>query len=75
MELAIVPAAGRNHLVSSRVPPGGGDGGFGKGPGHEGREATPYAPTPPYTASKASADHLVRAYFHTYGLPAIIAKH
>lgn len=32
-------------------------------------EATPYAPNSPYSASKAGSDHLVRAYFHTYGLP------
>ena len=32
-------------------------------------ETTPYAPNSPYAASKASADHLVRAYHHTYGLP------
>lgn len=32
-------------------------------------ENTPYAPNSPYSASKASSDHLVRAYFHTYGLP------
>lgn len=31
-------------------------------------EATPYAPNSPYSASKAAADHLVRAYHHTYGL-------
>jgi dTDP-glucose 4,6-dehydratase len=31
-------------------------------------ETTPYAPNSPYAASKASADHLVRAYHHTYGL-------
>jgi dTDP-glucose 4,6-dehydratase len=31
-------------------------------------ENTPYAPNSPYSASKAGADHLVRAYFHTYGL-------
>jgi dTDP-glucose 4,6-dehydratase len=31
-------------------------------------EATPYAPSSPYSASKAGADHLVRAYHHTYGL-------
>ncbi len=37
-------------------------------------ETTPYAPNSPYAASKASADHLVRAYFHTYGLPAIITN-
>jgi dTDP-glucose 4,6-dehydratase len=32
-------------------------------------EQTPYAPNSPYAASKAAADHLVRAYYHTYGLP------
>jgi len=31
-------------------------------------EDTPYAPNSPYAASKAASDHLVRAYFHTYGL-------
>ena len=31
-------------------------------------ETSPYAPNSPYAASKASSDHLVRAYFHTYGL-------
>jgi dTDP-glucose 4,6-dehydratase len=34
-------------------------------------EATPYAPNSPYAASKAGADHLVRAYCHTYGLPTL----
>ena len=34
-------------------------------------ETTPYAPNSPYAASKAASDHLVRAYWHTYGLPAI----
>ena len=34
-------------------------------------EQTPYAPNSPYSASKASSDHLVRAYYHTYGLPTI----
>jgi dTDP-glucose 4,6-dehydratase len=34
-------------------------------------ESTPYAPNSPYAASKASADHLVRAYHHTYGLPTL----
>ncbi len=32
-------------------------------------ETTPYTPNSPYSASKAGSDHLVRAYFHTYGLP------
>jgi dTDP-glucose 4,6-dehydratase len=34
-------------------------------------ETTPYAPNSPYAASKAGADHLARAYWHTYGLPVI----
>jgi dTDP-glucose 4,6-dehydratase len=34
-------------------------------------EETRYAPNSPYAASKAAADHLVRAYFHTYGLPVL----
>lgn len=34
-------------------------------------ESTPYAPNSPYSASKAGADHLVRAYHHTYGLPVV----
>ncbi len=34
-------------------------------------EETPYAPSSPYSASKASSDHLVRAYHHTYGLPVL----
>ena len=41
--------------------------------GSEGRftETTPYAPNSPYSASKAASDHLVRAWFHTYGLPVL----
>jgi dTDP-glucose 4,6-dehydratase len=34
-------------------------------------EATPYAPNSPYAASKASSDHLVRAFHHTYGFPTL----
>ncbi|GAA6140503.1 dTDP-glucose 4,6-dehydratase [Hydrogenophaga sp. 5NK40-0174] len=34
-------------------------------------ETTPYAPNSPYSASKASSDHLVRAYHHTYGMPVL----
>ena len=34
-------------------------------------ETTSYAPNSPYSASKAAADHLVRAYHHTYGLPTL----
>jgi dTDP-glucose 4,6-dehydratase len=37
-------------------------------------EETPYAPNSPYAASKASSDHLVRAWVHTYGLPAIVTN-
>ncbi|MBW4664294.1 MAG: dTDP-glucose 4,6-dehydratase [Chroococcus sp. CMT-3BRIN-NPC107] len=37
-------------------------------------ETTPYAPNSPYSASKASSDHLARAYFHTYGLPTIVTN-
>ncbi len=38
------------------------------------RETTRYAPSSPYAASKASADHLVRAFAHTYGLPTLITN-
>ena len=38
------------------------------------QETTPYAPNSPYSASKAAADHLVRAYHHTYGLPALVTN-
>jgi dTDP-glucose 4,6-dehydratase len=37
-------------------------------------ETTPYAPNSPYSASKAGSDHLVRAYYHTYGLPTLITN-
>lgn len=37
-------------------------------------EATPYDPRSPYSASKASSDHFVRAYFHTYGLPVVMSN-
>lgn len=37
-------------------------------------EETPYDPRSPYSASKASSDHLVRAYYHTYGLPVIVSN-
>ncbi|MES9827633.1 MAG: dTDP-glucose 4,6-dehydratase [Candidatus Thiodiazotropha sp.] len=41
--------------------------------GDEGQftETTPYAPNSPYSASKAASDHLVRAWYHTYGLPVL----
>jgi len=37
-------------------------------------ETTPYDPRSPYSASKASSDHLVRSYYHTYGLPITISN-
>ncbi|MEO0869940.1 MAG: dTDP-glucose 4,6-dehydratase, partial [Cyanobacteria bacterium J06642_11] len=37
-------------------------------------ETTSYAPNSPYSASKAGSDHLVRAYFHTYGMPTLITN-
>lgn len=37
-------------------------------------EKTAYSPNSPYSASKASSDHLVRAWFHTYGLPTIVTN-
>jgi len=38
------------------------------------REDSPYCPNSPYSASKAAADHFVRAYHHTYGLPTMITN-
>ncbi|MCX7630805.1 MAG: dTDP-glucose 4,6-dehydratase [Geminicoccaceae bacterium] len=37
-------------------------------------ETSPYAPRSPYSASKAAADHLVRAWWHTYGLPVLVSN-
>jgi dTDP-glucose 4,6-dehydratase len=37
-------------------------------------EATPYDPRSPYSASKAASDHLVRAWFHTYGMPVVLTN-
>ena len=37
-------------------------------------EKTPYDPRSPYSASKASSDHLVRAWYHTYGLPIVLTN-
>ena len=44
--------------------------------GREGyfKETTPYKPNSPYSASKAASDHLVRAYYKTYGLPMTISN-
>ena len=38
------------------------------------KETTSYDPRSPYSASKASSDHFVRSYFHTYGLPILISN-
>jgi dTDP-glucose 4,6-dehydratase len=38
------------------------------------KETSPCAPNSPYAASKAAADHMIRAYHHTYGLPTLIAN-
>jgi dTDP-glucose 4,6-dehydratase len=38
------------------------------------REDTPYAPTSPYAASKAASDHLVKAWYHTHGLPVMVSN-
>ncbi|MCW3806109.1 dTDP-glucose 4,6-dehydratase [Plebeiibacterium marinum] len=37
-------------------------------------EETPYDPRSPYSSSKASSDHLVRTYYHTYGIPVVISN-
>jgi dTDP-glucose 4,6-dehydratase len=37
-------------------------------------EETPYQPNSPYSASKAASDHLVRAWYHTYGLPTLVSN-
>lgn len=63
-------AAGRkirlHHIGTDEV--------FGSIPaGEKAVESSPYAPRSPYAASKAAADHLVRAFFHTYGLDVTIS--
>jgi dTDP-glucose 4,6-dehydratase len=49
---------------------------FGDLPFDEGvfTEETPYAPSSPYSASKAASDHLVRAWHETYGLPVVLSN-
>jgi len=62
------PHVGRFHHVST-------DEVYGSlGPTGVFTETTAYAPNSPYSASKASSDMLVRAYHHTYGLPAVITN-
>jgi dTDP-glucose 4,6-dehydratase len=55
------------HVSTDEVYGSLGDGGLFS-------ETTPYAPNSPYAASKAAADHLVRAYHETYGLPVLITN-
>jgi dTDP-glucose 4,6-dehydratase len=55
------------HISTDEVYGSLGDSGFFT-------ESTPYDPKSPYSASKASSDHLVRAYHHTFGLPAVISN-
>jgi dTDP-glucose 4,6-dehydratase len=45
-----------------------------EGPENLFTEQTPYAPSSPYSASKASSDHLVRAWHRTYGLPVLVTN-
>ena len=62
------PEAFRFHHVST-------DEVFGSlGPEGAFTEDTPYDPRSPYSASKAASDHLVRAWFHTYGLPVVMSN-
>ena len=61
----ISPAANRFvHVSTDEVYGSLGDTGYFT-------EQTPYSPNSPYSASKAASDHLVRAYYHTYGLPVL----
>ncbi len=56
-----------HHVSTDEVYGSLGDSGFFE-------EETPYAPNSPYSASKASSDHLVRAWLHTFGLPTLISN-
>ncbi len=56
-----------HHISTDEVYGTLGDTGFFK-------ETTAYNPTSPYSSSKAASDHLVRAWFHTYGLPILITN-
>jgi dTDP-glucose 4,6-dehydratase len=67
--------AARRHMMDGRFLHVSTDEVYGSlGPTGAFSETTPYAPNSPYAASKASADHLVRAYHETYGLPALITN-
>lgn len=64
------PAEFRFHHVSTDEVFGS----LGPDPAEMFTEATPYDPRSPYSASKAASDHLVRAWHHTYGLPAVLTN-
>jgi dTDP-glucose 4,6-dehydratase len=65
----------RGCTALSRVVMAGTDEVFGSlGPDGTFTETSPYRPSSPYSASKAAADHLARAYYHTYGLPVIVTN-
>jgi dTDP-glucose 4,6-dehydratase len=68
-----LPAAARQTFVFHHVST---DEVFGDLPPGEGlfTEDTPYAPSSPYSASKAASDHLVRAWHSTYGLPVVVSN-
>lgn len=62
------PATFRFHHIST-------DEVFGSlGPDGQFSETTPYDPRSPYSASKAASDHLVRAWYETYGLPVVLSN-
>lgn len=61
------PSARFHHISTDEVYGSLGDSGYFY-------ETTPYDPRSPYSASKASSDHIVRAYYHTYGLPVTISN-
>lgn len=69
LNLALENKIKRFHHVST-------DEVFGELPLGKGKfnEKTPYDPRSPYSASKASSDHLVRSYYHTFGLPVTISN-
>jgi dTDP-glucose 4,6-dehydratase len=67
-----LPAGGREHFRFHHVST---DEVFGAlGPEGAFDESSPYRPNSPYSASKAASDHLVRAWYATYGLPVVISN-
>jgi dTDP-glucose 4,6-dehydratase len=76
--LEVVREAWRGNLAGKRFHQVSTDEVYGDFDGDESgaggsTELSPYRPRSPYASSKAGADHLVRAYFHTYGLPVTIS--